>query len=207
MTALGVVDYGVGNMQSLANALNRVEVHWGFVTRPEEVCSFERLLLPGVGAFGPAMKRLDSNGLKHEVINGVAGGTQLLGICLGMQLLALDSEEDPGVAGLGFLDAHTRRLEGSSVGTHTGFAQVSVHAANRADRTLQPSRDFYFNHSYHVVPSAESDAVGWMDWNGSPVVAAVVRDNVAGVQFHPEKSQGQGLSVLYNFATTGALVL
>lgn len=207
MKALGVVDYGVGNMRSVVNALNKISVPWEFVSSPREIVSYEKLLLPGVGAFGSAIKRIEESGLKRELIAAARGGSFLLGICLGMQLLSEGSEESPGVEGLGLVESRTIALPVSSVSSNTGFRSVRVLSGPPPVDTSALSRDYYFNHSFQLVPSRSGVVAGSINWNGVDVVAAVAANNVLGVQFHPEKSQGQGLSLLHRFAVAGELAL
>ena len=207
MSLLGVVDYGVGNMQSVANALNKIDVPWKVVTEPSHLRVHRRLLLPGVGAFGPAMELLGKTGLREGILLAAESGVPVLGICLGMQLLGLSSAENPSTSGLGLLDARTVALENGQNFTNTGFRKVAISetAGNAEFPTFD--RDYYFNHGYHLVPGNSDVVVGSIDWYGSRVVAAVSHETVSGVQFHPEKSQGQGLSLLYQFAVSGELRL
>jgi glutamine amidotransferase len=204
---LGVLDYGVGNMQSVANALDKIGVPWDLVSEPGQVCRYGRLLLPGVGAFGAAVSRLEETGLKEEVCVSANAGTSLLGICLGMQLLGRSSEESTGYTGLGLLDAETVAITSANTTTNTGFRTVDIATSGGASGVEPLTRDYYFNHGYRLVPNDLSIVAGVLSWNGSEVVAAVSLDNIMGVQFHPEKSQGQGLSVLRGFALSGELRL
>ena len=202
-----MLDYGVGNMQSVANALKKIGVSWVLVSEPAQVFRHEKLLLPGVGAFGAAVSRLEETGLKREVVASANAGTSLLGICLGMQLLGKSSEESPGYGGLGLLDAETVAINSANTTTNTGFRTVDI-SSNRSESETAPStRDYYFNHGYQLRPNDPSVGAGVLSWNGSKIVAAVVSGNIMGVQFHPEKSQGQGLAVLRSFALAGELML
>lgn len=203
---LAVLDYGVGNMRSVANALNRIGVNWEVAKKASDLPGSTRLLLPGVGAFGSAMDLLDQSGLKAGLLNAAQRGVPVLGICLGMQLLSEGSEESPGVAGLGLIPAATRAVTSDHT-TNTGFHSVSS-VGNQQHTVRSPrTRDYYFNHSFHVVPRTSDVSAGSFRWNGQEIVAAVSLRNICGVQFHPEKSQGQGLSLLRNFALTGELGL
>ena len=207
MKTLGVLDYGVGNMQSVANALDKIGVPWDLVSEPGQVVGYGKLLLPGVGAFGAAVSRLEETGLKKEVCVSAKAGTLLLGICLGMQLLGKSSEESAGYEGLGLLDAETVAITSANTTTNTGFRTVDISTARSGFETAASTRDYYFNHGYRVVPNDPAVTAGVLSWNGSEIVAAVLSDNVMGVQFHPEKSQGQGLAVLGGFALSGELRL
>ena len=207
MKTLGVLDYGVGNMQSVANALDKIGVPWDLVSEPGQVFRYGKLLLPGVGAFGAAVSRLEETGLKEEVCVSAKAGTSLLGICLGMQLLGKSSEESAGFEGLGLLDAETVAITSANATTNTGFRTVDISTARSGSETETSTRDYYFNHGYRLVPNDPTVAAGVLSWNGSEIVAAVSLDNIMGVQFHPEKSQGQGLAVLRGFALSRELRL
>ena len=207
MKTLGVLDYGVGNMQSVANALDKIGVPWDLVSEPGQVFRYGKLLLPGVGAFGAAVSRLEETGLKEEVCVSAKAGTSLLGICLGMQLLGKSSEESAGFEGLGLLDAETVAITSANTTSNTGFRAVDISAARSGFETETSTRDYYFNHGYRLVPNDPTVTAGLLSWSGSEIVAAVASDNIMGVQFHPEKSQGQGLAVLRGFALSGELRL
>ena len=207
MKTLGVLDYGVGNMQSVANALDKIGVPWDLVSVPAQVSRYEKLLLPGVGAFGAAVSRLEQTGLKKEVCLSADAGTSLLGICLGMQLLGKSSEESAGYEGLGLLDAETVAITSATTTTNTGFRTVDIATARTGSETEPSTRDYYFNHGYRLVPNDPAVTAGVLSWSGSEIVAAVSSENIMGVQFHPEKSQGQGLAVLRGFALSGELRL
>jgi len=204
---LGVLDYGVGNMQSVANALDKIGVPWDSVSQPGQVFRYGKLLLPGVGAFGAAVSRLEERGLKKEVCVAAKSGTSLLGICLGMQLLGKSSEESAGYEGLGLLDAETVAITSANTTTNTGFRTMGISSARSGFETETSARDYYFNHGYRLVPNDPAVTAGVLSWNGSEIVAAVLSENIMGVQFHPEKSQGQGLAVLRGFALSGELRL
>lgn len=205
MRSLGVVDYGVGNMRSVANALNRVGADWDVARQPSELSRFQRLLLPGVGAFGAAMDSLATNGLADSIINAADAGVPILGICLGMQLLSEQSDESPGVMGLGLVAGKTEVIT-PGMATNTGFRRVRLSRGGDAI-SLITEKDFYFNHSFHVVPAAPELISATFQWNQQEVIAAVSSGNIFGVQFHPEKSQGQGLALLRTFANDGVLEL
>lgn len=206
MNLLGVIDYGVGNMRSVANALNRVGVAWELAQRPSDLPRFQRLILPGVGAFGAAMFSLAESRMKDALVDAAENGVPVLGICLGMQLLSGDSEESPGVPGLGLIAAQTRAVT-PGVATNTGFRRVRFSSGEGEAATVLGEKDYYFNHSFHVLPAATDIVSASFLWNHTEVVAAVSTGNIFGVQFHPEKSQGQGLAMLRTFAADGVLQL
>ena len=207
MKTLGVLDYGVGNMQSVANALDKIGVRWDLVSEPGQVFRYGKLLLPGVGAFAAAVSRLEVTGLREEVCVSAKAGTPLLGICLGLQLLGKSSQESAGFDGLGLLDAETVAITSANTTTNTGFRTVYIPTARTEFEAETSTRDYYFNHGYRLVPNDPTLTAGVLSWSGNEIVAAVSSENIMGVQFHPEKSQGQGLALLHAFALSGELRL
>ena len=152
------------------------------------------------------MLSLAESGLKDSLVDAAENGVPVLGICLGMQLLSGHSEESPGVPGLGVIPAQTVAVS-PGVATNTGFRRVRFPAGEGKEEKIIGERDFYFNHSFQVLPAAADLVSASFLWNQKEVVAAISSDNIFGVQFHPEKSQGQGLALLRRFAADGVLEL
>ncbi len=197
-----IVNYGMGNLRSIESALHYIGVACVIEDRPERIAASERLILPGVGSFARAIGNLRSSGLDEALDRAVRGrGVPVLGICLGMQLLAERGTEDGDSRGLGWIRGEVVRFaprEGWKI-PHIGFNSVARTPGGAVMFSgLPPSTDFYFVHSYHFVAGAPEAVTGTCDY-GESFVAAVVKDNVWGVQFHPEKSQGNGLQLLRNF--------
>lgn len=194
---IAVIDYGMGNLHSVSTAVERLGYGVAVTNDPAEIAAADGVILPGVGAFGDAMRNLAGTGLADCVQRIAAEGKPLLGICLGMQLLFGESEEHGRHAGLGLLPGEVVRFSGPGKVPHMGWNRL---------RLLQPSPLFaglsggyvYFVHSYHVLPDRESDLLARTDYGG-PVTAIVGRDNVFGMQFHPEKSGPLGMQLLGNF--------
>jgi len=198
-----IVNYKMGNIRSVVNALEYLGIQSRVTSSPQEIMQSEKLILPGVGSYFVAMQNLQSMNL-IEPLNEVAlvKKRPVLGICLGMQLLAESGTEEGEVRGLGWIPGHVKRFnfENSSHRIpHTGFNSVQFGAQKSAlFESLGNQVDFYFVHSYHM--ECDDDYVsGWADYHGR-FVASVERENVYGVQFHPEKSQSNGLMMLHNFA-------
>lgn len=196
-----IINYGVGNMASLTNALRYLGIAHEVTADAKAIGDASRLVLPGVGAFAAGMGELKKRGLVAPIMDAIARPeTRLFGICLGMQLLFEGSEEGGGEAGLGLLKGTVRHLPaepGANV-PHVGFDAIHFEAPSRLSNGLKDGTDFYFTHSYALQ---EGIADGWSAWfqHGSGrFLAAVERDRVAGVQFHPEKSQSNGLKLLGN---------
>jgi glutamine amidotransferase len=199
---IGIVDYGVGNLHSVVNAFWKVGGEPQIVADPNDVWLHDRLLLPGVGAFPAAMSRLRESGLDAVLTEHVAQGNPLMGICLGMQLMCRDSLEDGLHAGLGWVDAHVVPLElreGIKV-PHMGWNEITKKKNSPLLANFQDGDDVYFVHSYHARCERVEDVL-LECVHGESFVAGFAHDNLYGLQFHPEKSQLIGLSMLANFLT------
>lgn len=203
---VGIVDYGICNVGSVRNMLRRSGVLASLATHPDELVEFDRIILPGVGHFNAGMRNLRERGWIEPLRDfAMAQRKPVLGICLGMQLLAHHSEEGD-CEGLGFLDMNVRhfnkeRMPADMPVPHMGWSDVEFGSASKLTASSLPEKQrFYFVHSLHVVPRSEAvEALLWCNY-GYPFVAAVAKDNVMGVQFHPEKSHMFGVEILTNFA-------
>jgi glutamine amidotransferase len=197
---IGIVDSGCGNIASVANMLKRVGLRSLTSGEPAELASASRLILPGVGSFDHGMSQLRVRGLDAFLRDQAAAGKPVLGICLGMQLLAGGSEEGDA-PGLGLVDGFVRHLaEQKRMGLpvpHVGWNDVDFLPGNAFYAPEGPQR-FYFTHSYQFIVREKSTRVATTRY-GTEVTAAVARGHVAGVQFHPEKSHRYGMSLLAAF--------
>lgn len=201
---ISIVNYGMGNIRSVQNALHYLELEHRVVTSPGDVRSSTKLILPGVGAFGAAMANIRRLHLDEALRDAVGvRRVPLLGICLGMELFAERGEEDGLTDGFGWIRGTVRRFELTDPALkvpHIGFNRVTFGTEpDRAFRGLGASSDFYFVHAYHLVPAGAEQVIAWVD-HGGAFPAAVRRGHILGTQFHPEKSQSNGLTVLRNFA-------
>lgn len=188
---VGVVDYGAGNQASVRHSLHRLGLRCRVTSDPAVLDACDLLLLPGVGAFPPAAKALKDCGLDRYLLDYAGRGRPLVGICLGMQLLAAASQEDGRTEGLGLIPGEVVALEKPR--WHIGWNTLED---VRPDPIFTPSagKAFFFNHSYAYRGPEEFQVCRTR--SGADIVAAVRRDNVLGVQFHPEKSQEAGLDLL-----------
>lgn len=200
---IGIVDYGLCNLLSVASAVRHLGHEALVSNKPEELGRADKLILPGVGAFGDAMRNLDALGLvpvlrKHAL----AQGRDILGICLGFQLLCAASDEFGEHAGLGFLQARVERFDRQKLGLripHMGWNGVRQTTPSPMFQDIPDGAVFYFVHSHRVLrPEEEGVCSGTCEY-GESFCAAMVKDNVWGTQFHPEKSQLHGLKLLANF--------
>jgi glutamine amidotransferase len=200
---LALIDYGAGNLHSVANALRAAGAPKVTVTAdPDVVRAADRIVLPGVGSFGACMQGLKA--ITH-LVEAMAervhvGGAPFLGICVGMQLLATRGLEHGETPGLDWIAGEVRLIERTDPAIkvpHMGWNDVALTPHAPAGDMIEPG-EAYFLHSYHLVPDDGHDVAAMTD-HGGGLVAAVARDNVIGVQFHPEKSQAYGLALLARF--------
>lgn len=199
MTArVAIIDYGVGNLRSVEKAFAAAGCA-AVVSSDERVLErAERLVLPGVGAFGACMSALAARGF-DELVRGRAGaGVPLLGVCVGMQMLFEESEEFGLTRGLGLLGGRVRRFDGGLLVPQVGWNQVRRRGAHPLLDGVRDDEFFYFVHSYYCEPADARAVAGETDY-GAPYASVVARGNLCGVQFHPEKSQAAGLRLLKNF--------
>ena len=199
MARVGIIDYGVGNLRSVEKAFAATGVE-AVVSGDEKVLRHAgRLVLPGVGAFRACMEALASRGLDGLVRERVAAGVPLLGVCVGMQLLFEESEEFGHHAGLGFLRGRVRRFGGGLHVPQVGWNQIRWRDAHPLREGLVDGTFFYFVHSYYCAAEDAGSILGETEY-GAEYASVVARENICGVQFHPEKSQSAGLRLLKNFA-------
>ncbi|HWO71906.1 MAG TPA: imidazole glycerol phosphate synthase subunit HisH [Actinomycetota bacterium] len=193
---IGVLDYGMGNLRSVARALERVGAAVEVTDDPDVVGAAAGLVVPGVGAFGACMRNLSSRGLEGPLRAFVAGGRPVFGVCLGMQVLFERSEEDPE-PGLGLLPGACRRLPSTVKVPHMGWNEVRWARPHPYAAGIPDGTRFYFVHSY-APDVADGVTVGVAE-HGRPFAAAVARGNVFATQFHPEKSGEPGLALYEAF--------
>ena len=191
---IAIVDYGVGNIRSVERALAHVGAETKLTADPQELEDAEGIVLPGVGAFAPALESLSENGLGRRIVEMARAGKPLLGVCLGYQLLFEESEEHGRHQGLGLLPGKVVQVESSARLPVIGWCRVQQSDDSMLWQGIKDRSYFYFVHSY--TPSASDAAIAWTEH--SPA-AAGARSNVMGTQFHPEKSGTDGLRVYQNF--------
>ncbi|MCJ7529980.1 MAG: imidazole glycerol phosphate synthase subunit HisH [Anaerolineales bacterium] len=198
-----VIDYGMGNLGSVANMLKKVGAKAVISSDPAIIEKAEKLILPGVGAFDNGMRKLNDRGLTPILAGKVVEEkTPILGFCLGMQLFTRSSEEGV-LPGLGWIDATTVRFrftqdQGDLKIPHMGWNHITIKSPSPLLEDMYPNARFYFVHSYHVVCRDEENVAATTLY-GHEFTSAVVRGNIAGTQFHPEKSHRFGMKVFRNF--------
>jgi glutamine amidotransferase len=196
---IAVVDYGAGNLRSVLKTLERLGADAALADAPSGVARADRIIMPGVGAFPAGMNGLRDRGLVDALLEAASNGKRLLGICLGMQLLFESSEEMGVTKGLGLLPGRVRRMNAKGLRIpHMGWNQLEKRRDHPLLRGVDEGAFVYFVHSYAVADDA-SDVVAAVTDYGGPFASVVGRGGVCGLQFHPEKSQTVGLTMLKNF--------
>jgi len=199
LAQVAIIDYGVGNLRSVEKAFAANGCAAVMSSDEKVLRRAERLVLPGVGAFGACMNKLVAAGFDELVRERVAAGTPLLGVCVGMQMLFEESEEFGASRGFGFLRGRVRRFSADLVVPQMGWNQVRQQNSNPLFEGINDSAFFYFVHSYYCEPADTDVIAGETDYGGR-YASVVAHENLFGVQFHPEKSQKDGLRMLANFA-------
>ena len=199
---IAVIDYGVGNLFSVEKALAALGAEVRVTSDAAEIAAADKIVLPGVGAFGDCMKNLTATGLIPTIRACVAKGTPLLGICVGLQILFEGSEESPGIAGLGLLKGMVRKIQAPGLKVpHMGWNSLIITEPRQSVdlfKELSVKPYVYFVHSYHAVP-ADRSIITSATVYGELLTASVAAGNIQATQFHPEKSGDVGLTILKNF--------
>lgn len=200
-----IIDYGLGNIRAFENVYKRLDISVKIARRPDDLSDASKIILPGVGAFDYAMQMLNSSGMRQELERQVVINKKpIIGICVGMQMLAKSSEEGV-LPGLGWIDATVKKFNPDLIPyktklPHMGWNNITpVGQSDILDGFNKESR-FYFLHSYYVVCNNENDIIALSDY-GSEFVSGLNNSNIYGIQFHPEKSHSNGIKLLQNFAS------
>lgn len=199
---VGIIDYGAGNLKSVANALNFVNAKFKILDKADEILNCDKIILPGVGAFGDAMIKLRAKNLDEAIINFIKSGKYFLGICLGMQLLFEKSTEFGEFDGLGILKGEIIKFDKTKFKTDLKIPNVGWNTAHFKKQTpincgLKEFEYFYFVHSYHII-SDESIVLATTNY-GYEFVSAINYENIFAFQPHPEKSAESGIKIIKNF--------
>lgn len=196
---IAIIDYGMGNLYSVEKAFVKLGASVMVTSNPNEIYKADKVVLPGVGAFGDCMHNLREYGMVEVIRQVIAQGKPFLGICLGLQLLFDGSEEDPGVDGLGIFHGMIEKISAPGMKIpHMGWNSLDFCTPSPLFSGLSQNPFVYFVHSYHAVPDDSGLITAIAEYGGN-VTAAVGRDNVQAVQFHPEKSSAVGMNILANF--------
>jgi glutamine amidotransferase len=195
---IAVVDFGAGNLRSVSHALQVVGAEALVTDRAEDITAADAVVFPGDGAARSAMEGLVERDLVGPVREAVRSGRPFLGVCLGMQVLMTGSDEDGGVECLGIIPGNVVRLQGEHKIPHMGWNQVRQRRYHRLFDDVPDLADFYFVHSYVVVPDDSSEIIGETEYGGA-FASVISRGNVVATQYHPEKSATAGLRLYRNF--------
>ena len=203
---IAIIDYGLGNIQAFVNIYKRLHIPVSIAGSVEDLACADKIILPGVGSFDWAMTKLNDSGmcacLDDLVLNK---GCPVLGICVGMQMMAKHSEEGD-LPGLGWLDAEVKKFSNTSpkgnrmILPHMGWNNVKPGKTNCLFKDMAEDARFYFLHSYYFLPAREDNVLAVTEYDGFLFASSVRTENIFGVQFHPEKSHRWGINLLKNFA-------
>lgn len=199
---IAIIDYGAGNLQSVKKALDFIGAESVITDNPETINACDKILLPGVGSFGDAMASMNKKGLVETVKQNALSGKGFLGICLGLQLLFEESEESPGVQGLGIFKGKIRKFP-SDMGLkipHIGWNSLEINQKDTLFKGISENSYVYFVHSYYLEAEDLNDVATITNY-GIDFHSAVGKGNIFATQFHPEKSGDVGLQILKNFAS------
>lgn len=199
---IAIIDYDAGNLRSVEKALLSIGEETIVTRKHDEILAADKVILPGVGAFGDAMRKLKEYGLVDTIHEAVDSGKPFLGICLGLQLLFRRSDESDGVEGLSILPGEILRIpEAPGIKIpHIGWNSLEVSEGARLFKGLGENPYVYFVHSYYLKADDENIVAATTEYGGTLIHASVQKDNVYACQFHPEKSGGVGMQILKNFA-------
>jgi imidazole glycerol-phosphate synthase subunit HisH len=199
-----IIDYGLGNIRAFVNVYERLNIKTKVAHNADEIRGATKIILPGVGAFDYAMKQLNASGMRDELDNKVlAEKIPVIGICVGMQILANSSEEGI-LPGLGWIDGEVKLFDTAKIPhktrlPHMGWNNINPVNGNDLLNGLDAQSRFYFLHSYYFVCHKEKEIISTTEY-GISYASAINRENIFGIQFHPEKSHSNGIQLLHNFA-------
>ena len=199
-----IIDYGLGNIRAFVNVYERLNISINIAHKPDEIRNATKIILPGVGAFDHAMSQLNNSGMRDELENQVLNNNvPVIGICVGMQMLAKSSDEGK-LAGLGWINGVVKIFDSSKIPFKTKFPHMVWNTIDPVKKVpllegFDTQSRFYFLHSYYFVCNSPDDIIATTSY-GISYTSAFARNNIFGIQFHPEKSHMNGIQLLHNFA-------
>ena len=201
---IAILDYGLGNINAFANIYKSLDIPYKIISSKDELVGIKKIILPGVGAFDYAMKKFNESGLRNQVEKMVIDDKiPILGICVGMQMLANSSDEGKE-EGLCWIDANVKLFDISKIShktklPHMGWNTIKLRSIERLFKTLKDNSRFYFLHSYYFKPKENNVIISETKY-GDKFTSSIKLNNIYGVQYHPEKSHQNGIQLLYNFS-------
>lgn len=201
MSEVGIIDYGMGNLHSVLNAVDYLGFDCDLVNSPEKIHDHDRIILPGVGSYARAMSNLEERGYIPHLTKYIKSGRPLLGICLGMHLLSSLGTEPTKTKGLNYISGKVGLIpvKENVPLPHVGWNSIELQYDHPVFKGARVTADYYFVHSYCFMAEQDKDILGFTQYDDQTFVSAVARGNIIGLQFHPEKSQVSGLRLLENF--------
>jgi glutamine amidotransferase len=199
-----IIDYGSGNIKAIANIYEKLNIDYSIAKSPEQVVGAKKIFLPGVGAFDETISKLDSTGFREVLdIEVLQNKVPIIGICVGMQILA-ESSEEGSLNGLGYIKGKVKKIDASLLNQkprlpHLGWNSIEINRPSELLKNIDPEFGFYFLHTYYFECADNNDVLTTTTY-GKPFASAVNHENVYGIQFHPEKSHQNGITLLHNFA-------
>ena len=197
---IGIVDYGCGNIQSLKNALTEIDVDFKIISTPSDIDDFSKIIIPGVGSYSNAMKKIKDRGFEKKIKDSISKKKNILGICVGMQILSTVGYEWGKHFGLDMIEGQVRLISDEKKISHVGWNNILIKNKTKLFDGIKNSTDFYFVHSFCFEVQNELEITSQVDFYNKRLTASLEKKNIYGVQFHPEKSLENGLKLLKNFS-------
>ena len=197
---IGIVDYGCGNIKSLRNALYELDIENDLISSPQLFANYKKIIIPGVGSYSNAIDKIKKKGFEKEIRNFAKLNKNILGICVGMQILSEVGYEGGANKGLGLIEGEVGLISNDSNISHVGWNNITIKKESRLFRGIKNNTDFYFVHSYCLDLKNEKEISTSVNFYKKKITSSIEKENIFGVQFHPEKSHDIGLRILKNFS-------
>ena len=197
---IGIVDYGCGNIKSLRNALYELDIENDLISSPQLFANYKKIIIPGVGSYSNAIDKIKKKGFEKEIRNFAKLNKNILGICVGMQILSEVGYEGGANKGLGLIEGEVGLISNDSNISHVGWNNITIKKESKLFRGIKNNTDFYFVHSYCLDLKNEKEISTSVNFYKKQITSSIEKENIFGVQFHPEKSLDSGLRILKNFS-------
>lgn len=195
---IGILNYGCGNIKSLSNALNEIDAKYKIITHHKEITKQDKIIIPGVGAYHSAIKKIKSLNFYKEILN-FSSKKPILGICLGMQILSDFGEEGQPSEGLKLINGRVEKIDKKKNISHVGWNSIILKKKGDLFKGIENKTDFYFVHAYKFNLKRDTNETTKVIFNNTYITSSIQKKNIFGLQFHPEKSHKNGLKILKNF--------